>query len=348
MSRFIKLFADCISVKGYKQSIIVDLQRPMNSNIIPNSLFELLSEHHDKSIEEIKNIYNNEFDDTIEGYFDFLIRNDFAFECFKEELNHFPSLDLTWKSPSLIENAIVDIELLDKDLINKIIKELSELQCNILQFRFYNASTIEELVSIGNLLNRTRILRAEIMVKYNDNYTVDTLVKLKERFPRFIKIYVYNAPDNIISSCKSVIFDTRNIVPCIDCGNITSESFSINIKTFTESISHNTCLNRKISIDKNGNIKNCPSMKKAYGNVKELMLSEVIAKHEFTKWWGICKDNIDVCKECEYRYICTDCRAFIEDEDNIHSKPIKCDYNPYIAKWKGEVGFISVNEWETG
>jgi len=40
------------------------------------------------------------------------------------------------------------------------------------------------------------------------------------------------------------------------------------------------------------------------------------------------KDKIDVCKDCEYRYACLDCRCFRMNED-IYSKPKKCKYNPY-------------------
>ena len=65
------------------------------------------------------------------------------------------------------------------------------------------------------------------------------------------------------------------------------------------------------------------------------------------KNWYIRKDNIDVCQNCEYRYICTDCRAFIKDPNNIFSHPLKCTYNPYIAKWKDEDGWISVEQWRS-
>ena len=65
----------------------------------------------------------------------------------------------------------------------------------------------------------------------------------------------------------------------------------------------------------------------------------------FKSLWGIKKENIDVCKDCEFRHLCTDCRAIIMEPENIFSQPAKCNYNPYLAKWKGEKGFISVEKW---
>ena len=43
-------------------------------------------------------------------------------------------------------------------------------------------------------------------------------------------------------------------------------------------------------------------------------------------------------KDCEFRYICTDCRAYVEDPEDILSKPLKCGYNPYTGEW---------SEWST-
>jgi hypothetical protein len=48
---------------------------------------------------------------------------------------------------------------------------------------------------------------------------------------------------------------------------------------------------------------------------------------------GYYKDQIDVCKDCEFRHIRTDCR--IRRNDNIYSKPtLKCGYSPYTNEWE--------------
>ncbi|MFT6810576.1 MAG: SPASM domain peptide maturase of grasp-with-spasm system [Saprospiraceae bacterium] len=89
-----------------------------------------------------------------------------------------------------------------------------------------------------------------------------------------------------------------------------------------------------------GEIKNCPSMSESYGNIKDTSLAEAIEKPGFKKYWNINKDQIAVCKDCEFRYICTDCRAYTDDpydlsgeEGTNHSKPLKCGYDPYTGEW---------------
>jgi len=96
---------------------------------------------------------------------------------------------------------------------------------------------------------------------------------------------------------------------------------------------HNSCLNRTVSIDTKGNIKNCPSMTENFGNIRDTTLMEALEKPGFKKYWNITKDQIDVCKDCEYRYICTDCRAYTKDANSHFIKPAKCLYNPYTGEW---------------
>lgn len=79
-------------------------------------------------------------------------------------------------------------------------------------------------------------------------------------------------------------------------------------------------------------------MPESYGNIKDTTLEEALNKPGFKKYWNVTKDMIEVCKDCEFRYVCTDCRAYTErttfDKKEIDlSKPLKCGYNPYTNEW---------------
>ena len=84
-------------------------------------------------------------------------------------------------------------------------------------------------------------------------------------------------------------------------------------------------------------------MPQSHGNVNNIKLNEIIQNNNFNKFWKITKDQIEICRDCEYRRICTDCRAFTEktkinDQGIDISKPLKCGYDPYSGIW---------NEWST-
>lgn len=43
-----------------------------------------------------------------------------------------------------------------------------------------------------------------------------------------------------------------------------------------------------------------------------MSLIKAIKAKGFKDLWAINKDKILVCQDCEFRYICTDCRAYLE------------------------------------
>lgn len=44
-------------------------------------------------------------------------------------------------------------------------------------------------------------------------------------------------------------------------------------------------------------------------NVKFNSMEEIIDNYLIPQFWSLSKDYISECRECEYRYICKDCRA---------------------------------------
>ena len=75
-------------------------------------------------------------------------------------------------------------------------------------------------------------------------------------------------------------------------------------------------------------------MKENYGHVDTTGFKDVLDNSSFTKKWKIKKDDIKVCMDCEFRYICPDCRAFKEQPGDEFSKPLKCGYDPYTGEWR--------------
>ncbi|MFS4432339.1 SPASM domain-containing protein [Chryseobacterium sp. S90] len=80
-------------------------------------------------------------------------------------------------------------------------------------------------------------------------------------------------------------------------------------------------------------------MSQSFGNITDSSLENALNHPELKKYWNLTKDSIEVCKNCEFRYICTDCRAYTEQTDINNegldiSKPLKCGYNPYTGEWE--------------
>ena len=332
--KMFQIYECCIPVKGQSRSIIYDLQRK-SFHFIPNGLYEILKKHKSKTIEEIKENYINQLDGIIDEYFEFLISNEYGF--WTDEPHRFPQIDLTYESPEIINNAIIDFDKKSNHPIDKIFQELSLLRTKFLEIRFFDDFNIKTLNELILKSKNTALNNIDIYLKYNNKYDGPYLWhKLLKNNSIIGNIYIHSAPkterlkgENLYKVC----FLKQEICSEKQCGIISLEQFNINIPMFSESLHYNTCLNKKICIDKNGLIKNCPSMSKNYGNIIHESLSNAVNNEDFKSMWFIKKDDITTCQVCEFRFMCTDCRAFLKEPSNIYSKPLKCGYNPHSNSW---------------
>lgn len=339
-SNFI-LFADCIPVKGSGRSIICDT-RNNNYYFIPNGLFDILEKYNGKTIEKIKNDFEYKYAEIIDEYFDFLIRNRLIFFHSNPEL--FPKINTEWHCSSLITNIIIDYEEIIHDF-NALVPQFEVLKCSHIQLRFYKEINIDYLKNVLSILKieKSRIVSVDFILPYYKNFNIEELYEMIKENSRIHSFTIFNSPfaksyEPLHQKMGYIILSEKNVTNEKHCGIINDEYFYSNIKLLSESQQHNTCLNKKISIDKYGNIKNCPSIPDSYGNIQNTTLIDALKKDDFKKYWNVSKDQIETCKDCEFRHICTDCRAYIEDPEDIYSKPLKCGYNPYTNKW---------SEWST-
>lgn len=328
--KIFSLYECCIPVKGAKVSIICDLQRG-NYMYISQGLYEILTVHKNEEIDTIKSNYETSIHDTIDEYFEYLIENEWGF--WNDEVEAFPPLDLTFEQPETINNAIIDSNFSSNHNFEKIFLELDYLGCKFLELRFFDSISSDDLDNILSYTNGYQFRNISIYIKYDENEIIDDLIRLVRKYPSIGYLFVHSSPERKTYSEKilrNLIYLKDNITESSCCGNIGLPTFAINTDFFLESQKYNNCLNKKISIDVDGYIKNCPSMTKNYGISDSNSLIETAFKKKFQSFWHIRKDQIMICKDCQFRYICSDCRAYL---DNVYEKPVKCKYDPYEHKW---------------
>ncbi|HET6224751.1 MAG TPA: grasp-with-spasm system SPASM domain peptide maturase [Bacteroidia bacterium] len=331
------LFPNCIPVKGIKRSIICDVYRG-RFRFIPNVLYYILTKFRKKSISEIKFYFENKNDAFIDEYFNFLGNNEFGFFCTKQEQSLFPKLDTTFENPFTVTNCIIDIDHCSNYDLKNLFKELEQIRCLFWQIRIYENFHLNKIENIFSFSKDIHLNSIHLITPYHNEMSIDKIIRFYKKYP-IAQIDFHSVPAHKLDWNKKfkhhpIKFHKKNISDEKHCGVINSNYFNPTLKLFAESQNYNSCLNQKISIDVNGEIKNCPSMKQSFGNIKNTKLQEVIIQKEFRKYWNINKDQINICQDCEFRYICTDCRAYLTNPEDILSKPLKCGYNPYTSKWE--------------
>ncbi len=340
------LSASCKLVRGLKRCVIIDYDRG-NLYFITHEYLTLMENMDRKQLKHIEKEIDNDSRDFFEEFLAMIIANEIGF--FTKNQANFPKIEDGLNNDNvLLKDVIIEIDEFFFNKINfkNLCLDLIELRCKYFEIRILSKLDLYFLDEVIKIINTTYSKCVEIHCTYNDDIDITLLQNFIEEQSLVSKMFVYGSPENRIVEVLNYspnphvqlgniyflnyTFDNGNC-----CGIINKENLHYS-KLYLHNLlkTRNGCLDRKISIDKNGNIKNCPSMKKEFGNIREVSIKDVLQDDEFKKYWSINKDNISICKACEFRYNCTDCRAFLQKADDIYSKPLKCGYDPNTCKWE--------------
>lgn len=346
---FLVLFGDCRVTKGAKRALIVDTGRG-KAYVIDNDASEMLDLCHSYPLGQVLEKYEKEEQEGAMQFVKFLLSKDLCF--FTKNPENFPKVPEDWDTYSKVSNAIVDVAEIQHDF-GVIIPQLTVLGCYDLQVRFYNEVPNEYLLSLLEQVNKSALKSVELYLKSTPGYTKKFLREITHDYFKIKNVVVHSHkineayiiyPEKFRNNMGNIIFIKQNITNETHCGAVSPNYFGYeNMGLLNEGKKFNNCLNRKIAIDSKGFIKNCPSMIENYGHIETTHLNKALNQSGFKKYWSITKNQIDICKDCEYRDVCVDCRAYTQDSAKL-GKPAKCNYDPYSGEWKEELEVNMVNE----
>ena len=276
-------------------------------------------------------------------YIDFYNSNYSSFD--KNKISQSNNFQLTrenyldWNNPSAITNSIICLKNID--LFEKILNYLEQAICKHIVLHFIDFLSIEEIKTYINKLLDYNIQSVIIICQYDEIYFSDEFGDLIMELKINKKLFVLNSPfekifeDTMFFTLKEKEYNYLK----------RKNEFVSNISLFSESQLHHTYFNRKLYIGPTGEIKNAPETEQVFGYIQDITedeLKEIISSRHFQKYWFVNKGLIDVCKDCEFRHMCVDNRVPIERKSNEWYNSLECNYNPYIGKWEGEEGYLSL------
>lgn len=322
------LFPDIEIVLGAKNALLIDF-RGKNYLSMDKEYGEFLAQRKidrtSLSADEIE-------------FLEYLQEKDYGMFCEDEEADCFEQINSSWDHPASITNAIIEVSSINLSSALEFVSQLGKQNCEHIELRLIDTDSFQFLNKIFRHCGEFGVHGVELVVPYHADFGHEKLLEISNDHEIYLyRILIHSAPipkDSVEMVRTTLVRIKKRSLTCLDCGSISQSNFIVDIPFYTESMHFNNCLNRKISMDQNGQIKNCPSMKKEFGSTEETTIAQVLNDEMFTNLWTISKEHISVCKDCEFRRICTDCRAFISDSDNEMSKPAKCTYNPYKGVWE--------------
>ena len=223
------------------------------------------------------------------------------------------------------------------------IKELKKYDVNI---RFslygYEAKSHEKITGIKGSFDKT-INAINLLKENNVNVNVAiVLMKENEKYIEKIKDYVinklhidYNGFDVIRPSCVNDNIEHRiESYDLLSKRYYTFPKFKITKTQYIKNHFFNSCWCSKVAITSDGDVLPCIfSRDFVIGNIKKNSLKELHG--EILKKWSITKNKIEECKECEYKYACSDCRPLaIGINGGVFSKYPRCCYSPREGVWE--------------
>lgn len=344
LERSVVLFPDCKPVEGPVSSAIYDLTRGRISTF-PSAYFPFFARFEDESLGTIVGSLE---DDDREGFAAFLgFLRDNEYVTLVDDRAQFPEIASTWDEPGIVRDAILDVDT-QHHAYPEIIAELDALGCMHLQLRAYSpVFGLDDLVALAGLCHGTSIQVLEAVLQHSPHLTDEDYAAVVTQHRVISSLVLHSAPEDRrievdygVSGPSAALVTTlvelrrAELTSHVDCGTITRRQLlRPSTTTFNELQAFNGCLHRKVAVDASGELRNCPAMPQSFGHHRLVGLGEVARSPDFQRAWRLKKDDIEVCRDCQFRYACTDCRAHLEDPDDAHSKPLKCGYDPYTDTW---------------
>ncbi|WP_027385144.1 grasp-with-spasm system SPASM domain peptide maturase [Chryseobacterium gregarium] len=338
---YLQLFDSVRITEGAKRALIFDTATGFIS-FIPKSFSALLSDRN-RDYALLRQESDDESKEALDQYLEFIQHHRLGiFVEHKDELAHFRTSDETALSTSEVDYFIFDLH--PSGLTSGIAEQIDQMGIKFVQLRILNGShskDIMDLFSRLSLFNDTSVNEVSIVLAHHTDLEDCIVAGEVITSNRYLQFLFHSSEHEERKTYGNIEVSkmTKAVRIPEGCGCVNVNTMNRSRLFYTEALHHNSCLHKKMAIDKDGNIRNCPSMPKAFGNIKNTTLQAAFRNAGFKEYWSVTKDRIKTCKDCEFRYICTDCRAYTErsniDSDGIDlSKPLKCGYDPYTAQWQ--------------
>lgn len=299
--KYLILFTFCKIVSGKEKNIICNLQKP-KIKFIPNELVEVIKLLKETPLEIVRELFIED-GEIFDSYVDFLIKEDFAF--FHKEKDYFPEIAENWESPEHINNAIIEYNFEYYNIMD-LLYQLDDLQVKFIEIRLVNFTkkNIDELENILSFSSISVLRSIRIYIPYSSQQLATEIIDKTRKFPVLDSLifYNYNTISNKLSEKIEDVFFIKNSLKSINEANIEKKYLINSISFYTECKKYNPYYNKKVCIDKKGNIKNCIKNRIVFGNLSTASLGNTISTEEFRDFWYANHDKIIDVQHDELRY----------------------------------------------
>ena len=336
--KILKKIETVFFVKGYNRGIIFDFQRD-DYDFVPNSLIDFVNTYD-------KKVLSSEIEEEFVDYISFLIEKEYCFFCDEFDFNLFQKVSLEYEEYSKIQNAFVE---LDNSFNIIFLNKLVQLGCSYFLFIVNKnaAFDLEKLTELIDHLNNQLVDSVIFYFEDSKSYNLLDLNNLINNYNIISKVVFFSqnqsAVDDTILEFEKILFLSQDFE--VSEHSKSPYNFNWSFKHYLEAQNFNTYFNKKIFINSKGDISNTYFFENSFLNIGNSTYEEIVDfLNDKKNWelWYVSKDDILICKDCEFRYICNDVQIPVKLTNNKWKMNKECNYNPLISKWNNENGYRSI------
>ena len=341
----IYIYPSCQVTRGYSRSIIVDTHKG-SYKFIPNALQHMLSRCNGCTVDEITQIFGAENSEAIEQYIEFLVENNFVFITTKPVAFSYDTY--RFEHCGGLYDAQIEF---DGRIPFELIDELSRVCCQFVHVFASPEASFDSLLELLNVLNTKRINAIYLTLPYTPYFALRT-DELWATTVKLLQVIVIGAPQTSAqqrgpNGYQHLYMLDSSQSQCLCCGGVWPRFFAPNAQMIAVTQCYNNCLFGKLYFGLDGIIKPCRYSKLKLGDVLNDGIEKVLKSSKYSDLCGITKDQVDVCRDCEFRRICPDCRVFTRQPERPTAHPARCTYNSNLARWQGQPGYAPVEQCGT-
>ena len=149
------------------------------------------------------------------------------------------------------------------------------------------------------------------------------------------KVYYYG-PQLPADFTLNPLFELKekNFERCRKRASVDGDFCQIQESVVRFNMNYNSCWGSVIAVTGDGNIRPCVHSETIIGRIEEELRDIDGLIEKMNPFWTVSKDKVERCRDCEFRYICFDCRekAMRESGRMDGANPL-CRYNPHTGEW---------------
>lgn len=297
--QYFALYSFAVPVWGKNESIICNLFNA-GYTIIPQFLYELLTDYSNETISTLEELYHDK-EGQLRHYFDYLASKNLG--AYTDRVDAFPKMDLVWHEDSLIKSAVIQIADINKLDYSGLLDNLVLLGCRHLEIWCVEHMNIDSLLALLKQVDNSIIRAIDIYLYYEAGISTNTYLNMHKFCSKINEVFVMRSSSKAKFKEERVFFIKQDLTKKIYNKHMPRDEYIICIEFFTESIKHNPYYNNKVCIDKNGYIKNSIDHERHFGCLPDVNLSDVINSESFRELWYACNDKVLEVRDSPFRYM---------------------------------------------